>query len=310
MIHGGGHVMLSRRDIRPPQTSMLLNAGFLPVSIDYRLCPEVTLLDGPMRDVCDALAWTRTVLPHLDLQRRDIRVDGRKVVVVGWSTGGHLALTLGFTAPKRGIPPPEAILAFYCPTDYEDPFWTKPNLPFGQQIDTQTQYNLLEGVYDHPITSYNPPASKRALGGWMNPSDPRSRIALHMNWTGRCLRVLLNGLSSSHRDVGNAGGTVLDPTDTLPEPSLEQIQAVSPLAQIERGAYRVPTFIIHGTKDDLIPWQQASRTFEALRQQGIEAEIRILDGAVHLFDLYQSYNKDSEAKARVQEAYDFLSRYV
>jgi len=308
MIHGGGHVMLSRRDIRPPQTRMLLAAGFLPVSIDYRLCPEMTLPDGPMQDVCDALAWARTVLPQLPLQRRDIRVDGGRVVAVGWSTGGHLALTLGFTAPSRGILPPDATLAFYCPTDYEDAFWTRPNLPFGQDIGSQLQYDLLEGVYNHPITAYNPPNTKRALGGWMSPSDPRSRIALHMNWTGRYLRVLLHGLSGRHRDAGSADSA--DPTDALPDPSQEQIQAVSPLAQIQRGLYNVPTFIVHGTKDDLIPWQQAVRTYEALRRQNVAAEIRILDDAVHLFDLYRSYENDERAKEVVWEGYEFLRRQV
>ena len=55
MIHGGGHVMLSRKDVRSKQTQLLLENGRLPVSIDYRLCPEVNINDGPMTDVCDAL---------------------------------------------------------------------------------------------------------------------------------------------------------------------------------------------------------------------------------------------------------------
>ncbi|KAF3769424.1 hypothetical protein M406DRAFT_32824 [Cryphonectria parasitica EP155] len=315
MIHGGGHVMLSRKDVRPSQTRMLLEAGFLPVSIDYRLCPEMTLIDGPMQDVCDALAWARTVLPQLSLRRRDIVVDGDRVAAVGWSTGGHLALTLGFTAPARGIRAPDATLAFYCPSDYHDAFWSKPNFPFGQGNATRPQWNILDGVEDHPITAYNPPPEKQALGGWMSPSDARSRIALHMNWTGRSLRVLLNGLSSGRlhapdpRPAGD-GHAFPDPTDELLDPSPEQIQLVSPLAQIQRGTYQVPTFLIHGTKDDLIPWQQALRTHEALQQQGVESHIRILDGAAHLFDLYRSYNGNKGAKEAVRAGYDFLRSHV
>lgn len=302
--------MLSRKDIRPSQTRILLDAGFLPVSVDYRLCPEMTLSEGPMGDVCDALSWARTILPKLKLQRRDIRVDGDHVVAVGWSTGGHLALSLGFTAPQSGIRPPDATLAFYCPLDYEDPFWTQPNHPFGQEVappEGRVQLDLLEGVYDHPITAYNPPAIKRALGGWMAPSDPRSRVALHMNWKGRTLRVLLNKLSRRQALNSSGGG---DPTDDLPDPTLEHIQSVSPLAQIRRGAYQVPTFIIHGTKDDLIPWEQAVRTYEALRQKDVSAEIRILEGAAHLFDLYRSYEEDENAIRAVKEGYEFLWRHV
>ncbi|KAI1877313.1 hypothetical protein JX265_003321 [Neoarthrinium moseri] len=181
MIHGGGHFMLLRKDICPSQTRMLLAARFLPVSVDYRLFPETTLLDGPMQDVCDALAWARSVLPTLSLRRAGIRADGTRVFAVGWSTGGHLALTLGFTAPSRGIQPPEAILALYCPTDYEGPFCRRPNLPFSHEVDTRLQYNLLEGFYDRPITAFNPPSTKQALGGWISQTDPRSRITPHMN---------------------------------------------------------------------------------------------------------------------------------
>ena len=120
MIHGGGHILLSRKDIRPKQTKILLDSGFLPISIDYRLCPEVTLSEGPMTDVCHALEWARYTLPALNLGCPGLEINGERVVAIGWSTGGHLAMSLAWTAPQRSLKPPSAILAFYCPTDYED----------------------------------------------------------------------------------------------------------------------------------------------------------------------------------------------
>ena len=121
MIHGGSHIIFSRKDIRPPQTRLLLEKGFLPVSLDHRLCPEVKLVEGPMVDVCDALDWARNILPHMKLNcAPGLQIDGERVVVVGWSSGGQLAMSLAWTAPQRGLHAPEAILAFYCPTDYED----------------------------------------------------------------------------------------------------------------------------------------------------------------------------------------------
>jgi acetyl esterase/lipase len=120
MIHGGSHIIFSRKDIRPAQTRLLLDKGFLPVSLDHRLCPEVKLSEGPMVDVCDALEWARYTLPQIKLQHPGLQIDGERVVVVGWSSGGQLAMSLAWTAPQRGLRPPEAILAFYCPTNYED----------------------------------------------------------------------------------------------------------------------------------------------------------------------------------------------
>lgn len=269
MIHGGGHIMLSRNDIRPEQTNMLLKSGFLPISVDYRLCPETSLLEGPMTDVVDALAWIRKNLANLPLSRKDIRVDPERVVAASWSTGGHLAMSLAWTSVSRGIRPPEAILALYCPTDYEDSFWARPNIPHGSNCtasDRSSSYELDDDIWstvrDRPIASYNIPATTRNIGGWLASSDPRSRLALYMNWHGRTLHVLLNGLDKKQRKAPSA-------------PSSADIAAISPLAQIRDGKYQTPTFIIHPRQDDLIPWQQAQRTWEALRAAGVDAEVQL-----------------------------------
>ncbi|RAQ98771.1 polyketide synthase [Stemphylium lycopersici] len=293
MIHGGGHVMLSRKDVRPKQTQLLLDAGFIPVSIDYRLCPETTLLEGPMTDVRDALSWARKTLPHLSRKRSDIPITGDRVVVVGWSTGGTLAMSLGWTAPSAGLPPPDAILAFYCPTDYEDECWNRETKPFGDASIDSRAYDLYEGVGDAPIVAYNPPASARAAGGWMTRNDPRSRILLHMNWYGQTLPVLIHGLK--HKNSVRE-----DPT-RLPKPSSAQIKAISPLAQIQKGIYRTPTFMIHPKNDDLIPWEQSQRTANELRRQGVESEVRIVSDAIHLFDMYSNYESSKEAVRAVAE---------
>ncbi|MCJ1352385.1 MAG: hypothetical protein MMC33_002369 [Icmadophila ericetorum] len=306
MIHGGGHIMLSRKDIRSKQTSLLLEHGLLPVSVDYRLCPEVALAEGPIPDVCTALQWARQMLPALKLQRPDIRPDGDKVVVVGWSTGGTLALTLAWTAPQIGLKPPDAILAFYCPTDYESDFWKQPNVPVGTEPHVDESYDLLEGVHEKPITGYNIPPSKRALGGWLSNSDPRSRIALHMNWKGQTLPIILGGLSNKSELNSNGSGS--NRWLSLPQPDPAAIASVSPYSQVVRGNYRVPTFVIHGTKDDLIPWRQTQRFWEALHDQGVPAGMAIIEGGLHLFDLH--YDADGKYSEATRQGYEFLFSYV
>ncbi|KAA8647975.1 uncharacterized protein ATNIH1004_003857 [Aspergillus tanneri] len=298
MIHGGGHVMLSRKDVRPQQTQLLLDLGFIPVSVDYRLCPEMNLQEGPMADVHDALRWARTSLPSLTLQRPDIQIRGGRVVAVGWSTGGHLALSLGWTAPSAGIRPPEAILAFYCPLDYEDPFWSRPNLPYGESMTSD--YDLWDGVADAPITGYNPPPSAVAAGGWMAKSDARSRIALHMNWQGQTLPILIHGLKRNEKILSHH-------TEELPTPTPAQVRSISPLAQIRQGSYQTPTFIVHPDRDDLIPLEQAQRTHKALIQRGIPAELRIVEGAGHLFDINPRYADNAAARQAVGDGFLFLA---
>ena len=324
--------MYTRKDIRDDQTQMLLRAGFLPISIDYRLSPEVSLLEGPMRDVCDALYWARKTLPSSTLPgRSDIRADGDRVVAVGWSSGGQLAMTLGWTAASLDIKPPEAVLAFYCPTDYEDPFWSRPNRPFGEEPvsifsassstsssatpdepDSRGHHHhpLYEGLYDKPIVGYSlgPSSKNRALGGWMSLDDARSRIILHMNWEGQTLPVLIHGLSKkkNHSIISSSTTKKL----LLPAPSVEQIRSISPLAQIRAGQYATPTFLIHGTRDDLVPWEQSQRTHEMLVERGVTARLEVLDGALHLFDMYRDFKRNARAIRAVDDGYAFLRVHV
>jgi acetyl esterase/lipase len=215
-------------------------------------------------------------------------------------------MTLPWTAPAAGITAPDAILVFYCPTDYEDPFWSHPNFPFGQVVASNNiDYNVWEGVHNTPITGYNLPLKERPLGGLMSTRDPRSRIALHMNWTGQTLPMLLKGWKHKDKTMGDGSGP-----DNLSCPTDEEIQAVSPQYQIRTGRYRTPTFLIHGTIDDLVPCAQTESTYRALVANGVEAEIRVVPEAVHLFDLYPSFHAGQEATDAVADGYEFLKRHV
>lgn len=125
LFHGGGYMTLSRKAVRPAQIQFLLSNGVLPISFDYSLCPQVNVIDGAMVDAREAYAWAMGQLPGILLQATaqgaggGIVVDPSKIVIVGWSTGGHLAMTLAWTTIAAGLPPPRAILAFYCPTVYD-----------------------------------------------------------------------------------------------------------------------------------------------------------------------------------------------
>ncbi|KAI0191545.1 BcPKS19, polyketide synthase [Xylaria flabelliformis] len=304
MIHGGSHIIFSRKDIRPAQTRHLLEKGFLPVSLDHRLCPEVSLSEGPMVDVCDALHWARHTLPHIDSGRPGLRIDGERVVVVGWSSGGQLAMSLAWTAPQRGLRPPEAILAFYCPTNYEDDWWRHPIQPIGAENKGQ-EYDVLEAIQDEPITNYGVVGAWEPLSDPRILTDPRCRIVLHINWRAQTLPVIIGGLPS--RTKADMGSESKD-WNNLPQPGLDKIIAVSPLAQIRRGNYRTPTFLVHGTADDLIPWQQSRDTYDAMVQSNITAQLALIEGAPHICDL--SSDPDSEGWKAAIRGYEFLGSYV
>lgn len=92
-------------------------------------------------------------------------------------------------------------------------------------------------------------------------------------------------------------------------PSPDEIARISPYAHIVSSHYTTPTFLIHGTEDDLIPWQQSQKTFEALKERGVETGIEVLKGAGHLFDLTRDQGGDEGVRA-VERAIEFLKRFV
>src|SRR5258708_16420235 len=84
----------------------LVNAGYVVVSIDYRLAPE-TKLPAILEDVEDACKWVRDKGPGL------AHIDPKRIAVMGGSAGGYLTLTAGF----RANPPPQALVSFWGHVD-------------------------------------------------------------------------------------------------------------------------------------------------------------------------------------------------
>lgn len=73
--------------------SDIVGAGFVFVSADYSLCPQVSLYNGPEQDAKDAYHWCKQELPSL-LAKEGVAVDQTKVVALGYSAGATLALCL------------------------------------------------------------------------------------------------------------------------------------------------------------------------------------------------------------------------
>ncbi|KAL8818063.1 MAG: hypothetical protein Q9223_003231 [Gallowayella weberi] len=318
LIHGGGHVMFTRKEVNLKQIKLRHAAGFLPVSVDYRFVPELNIIDGPMSDVCKALGWARFQLPDLaPALAPGLEADGEKVVAVGWSTGATLAMTLAYAAAQRQLRAPNAILAFYCPTDYEDDWWKSPIYPEASVSSPNENYDLLEGIQKEPVStthplslrvmspknqdavtgvdcvqiaSYYPSTNTNHPGMLMSLADPRWRFILHMNWKAQTTSFLL-----SH-------------TNSNAPPSTSAVASISPLAQIRRGTYRTPTFLIHGRPDDMIPWEQSQRTVDALKAKGVEAQLEIVEGGKHLFDTFPE--RGVEFEGQVRRGYEWLGEKV
>jgi acetyl esterase/lipase len=103
-----------------------------------------------------------------------------------------------------------------------------------------------------------------------------------MNWKAQTLPVIISGLPCRVTLKKEVSDT--QDWSNLPQPPSSEIIRCSPLAQIKLGNYGTPTFLVHGTADELIPWQQSRDTWVELKKHGVRAELALIDGGPHVCD--------------------------
>lgn len=113
VIHGGSWRSGDRSELAD-FNRLLASKGHAVASIDYRLAPETTF-PGPREDV-------NAALKHLRSKEKELGLDMRRVVLLGRSAGGQIALSAAYQKPDPGV---RGVIAFYSPNDlifaYENP---------------------------------------------------------------------------------------------------------------------------------------------------------------------------------------------
>jgi acetyl esterase/lipase len=139
-IHGGALIFGNRGTISHVQLSRYMEAGFVVVSIDYRLAPE-TKLPGILEDLEDAYRWMRSRGPEL------FRIDPDRIAVIGHSAGGYLTLMAGYCLHPR----PKALVAFYGYGDIIGPWYSRPD-PFYLKEPEVSREQALAAVGPQPVS--------------------------------------------------------------------------------------------------------------------------------------------------------------
>jgi len=184
-IHGGALISGSRTSLaasRPEQTALLRQAGFVIVSIDYRLAPE-TKIPGILEDVRDAWDWTRRECPRFG-------GDPERIVVMGGSAGGYLTLVCGYLLRPR----PRALVSFYGYGDILGDWYAKPD-PFYLRQPAVSRQEAWAAVGREPVAE-PPPGSNRGRfylwcrqqGRWLHEVgglDPAKDRARFVEWCPR-----------------------------------------------------------------------------------------------------------------------------
>lgn len=125
----------------------------------------------------------------------------------------------------------------------------------------------------------------------MEPGDPRSELILGMNKAPNFVPFLLNGFTAETPE----GAKV----------SLERVASISALAQVRRGNYKTPTFVIHGDRDEMIPYTMATDFAEAMRERGVDCGVIVVPEAKHMYDIFLKPGKKGW-ESGVLPGYEFL----
>ena len=93
-IHGGGMVLGSAKISSLSLGPIIEQTGAVAVSVEYRLAPE-TPFPGPLHDCYAGLQW---MVAHSE----ELRIDPRRIIILGDSAGGGLAAAVALMARDLG----------------------------------------------------------------------------------------------------------------------------------------------------------------------------------------------------------------
>lgn len=171
--------------------------------------------------------------------------------------------------------------------------------------------DFLAGVENHQIVEYAPLIQPRTPSLSLTLADARARIVLHMNWKAQSVPILIHGLPNRSQLSGPADeSSDEDSWKYLPAPSPAQIHQVSSLRQIRNGTYKVPTFLVHGDRDDWIPASMSITAKEELIKRGAPVELIVPDQCGHAFDMFPAEDPLGVGWQAVMQGYDWICGIV
>ena len=251
IYHGGGLVVGSSEIIPNAQVSYLAEQGFAVVLPNYRLAPQVTAKDA-FADSEEAYDWTINDLPGIMKSEHSVELDSGKVVAMGHSSGGTLALHMASCKPVK------AVTAFY-PSLFNSDTSTSAHKPTSAPpFGTMPDFHPTEEEW----AEIKPSGKQLSEAGLATPGtipSPRSKWQMH---------ILKHGQWMS---------TVLPDGD---------FAAIDPMTRLT--SHWPPTMIVQGEVDNiggsgLDLAQRAETEMKAARVK--EVELVVVQGETHMFDL-------------------------
>lgn len=245
-LHGSGWHYMDKDYLTRTFFRRLAAQGHVIVDLAYTLSPRAQL-GGMMADVMGAIAW---------LKENGARygVNPERIVLMGGSAGGHLALLAAYTPHHLELRPP----------DLKADTSVRAVISYYGVIDLWASYYYFQAHFDTWLTGRN----------WLE-----RQVEIGLNAFGRRIRFIppdSEGLTLSGMLTDLLGGT--------PEEVPHLYDLGSPIRHA--GPDCPPTLLIQGGHDagGFVP--DARRLHQALRDAGVTSVLLEIPNTSHGFDLF------------------------
>jgi acetyl esterase/lipase len=251
-LHGGGWSGGTRMT-GPDFRRYFTQDGFAMASIEYRLTPSITF-PANVEDVRTAVRWLKAnAAAHA--------LDPDRICLWGTSAGGHLAAVAGL-APRgmfEGTDNLNYTSAVRCVLDAYGP----------------TRFDLMDSQTEDERAKLQPPIVTINVGGARGAAPPAGAA-------GGGARAAGPGPGGRgpvpHNDAASPESRLVGaPVHTVPD----RVRAASPITYVGKDA--PPLLIMHGLADGSVPHGQSVMLYEALKREGREVTLRLVDGLPHTF---------------------------
>jgi acetyl esterase/lipase len=257
-FHGGALINGSRAKPHKDLYDLCERQGYMLISFDYRLAPEIKL-PLILEDVKSAIKWIREQGPHL------FRANPERIVVTGGSAGGYLALMTGAIVK----PPVTAIVSFWGYGDVDGKWYTEPSKYYTLNARPVPKDKALKvvGKKVHTFTT------------WKGEARARNSYYVYLRQTGNWTKEV-TGI-----DPG------LYPRKLYPYSPVRNVKSMFP-----------PTILIHGKKDEDVPYRKSVEMAAALKEAGITHELIGIDKGMH--------GLRGGDKEQIKEARDRIKKFI
>ncbi|GAA6022309.1 hypothetical protein JCM10207_003280 [Rhodosporidiobolus poonsookiae] len=256
--------------------------GWHFITCDYRLLPSATLssIQDDSLAAYDFACSTRVL--RLLRARGCAEVDTSKIIIMGASAGVHAASALVLRLLSVGRAP-VAFFGLYGQTNLGSVFYNSPkpeSTSFGPS--TRQDWDSLQYLFKSarrpatqgPIKWFG--VSRNSVPEGKKEEYDQTTLTLNLFYNGRTADAFTgtDGLSS------RIAAADLSPDDLAGQCALipSHLHHAFPLVGITQHGF-VPTVLIHGLGDSIIPWTDSAVFAEALRAAGVPVHLHVVQSA-------------------------------